>query len=410
MPAINWKDNVMLNIFDEEIDRRHTWSAKYDCAGMFGKPEGLLPLWVADMDFRAPACVIDAVKKTAEFGVFGYSSPDESYCEAVIDWFTRRHSWTPKREWLVKTSGVVVAIAMAVQTLTREQEAVLIQPPVYYPFANAIRNNNRRLVSSPLVYRNGTYRIDFEDFEKQIVDRAVKLFILCNPHNPVCRSWTRDELRQLGSICKKHHVYVVSDEIHCDITMPGHGYTPFLVANPDMENLAVICTAPSKTFNLAGLQASNIFIPDESIRRAFTASIDRSGMGLINLMGLVACRAAYTGGEEWLEACLRYIRDNLSYVRNFLHRELPEIKLVEPEATYFAWLDCSSLGFASADALDDFITREAGLWLDAGQMFGEEAAQFQRIVLACRRELLEKAMWRLKNAVEKRKTTLFTER
>lgn len=386
--------------FEDKIERRRTWSAKFDCAKLFGKPEGLLPLWVADMDFRAPECVIDALKQTVDFGVFGYSSPAEAYFDAVTGWFSRRYHWTPKAEWLVKTPGVVVALAMAVQTLTREGEAVLIQPPVYYPFANMVNNNGRKLIRNPLVLKDGKYSIDFADFEQKILDNDVKLFMLCNPHNPVCRSWRPEELREMGRICRKHHVYVISDEIHCDITMPGHTYTPFLAANPELEDLAIVCTAPSKTFNLAGLQTSNIFIPNEDVRKAFAASIDRCGMGLLNLPGMIACRAAYDGGEAWLEECLAYIRSNLDYVRSFLQEHIPEIRLIEPEATYFAWLDCSALGFETGDALDAFITDEAGLWLDAGQMFGPESAQFQRIVLACHRDTLEQAMQQLKQAVE----------
>lgn len=385
--------------FDQYIDRYNTWSSKYDCAEMFGKPEGLIPLWVADMDFQAPDCVKEALRKCVDFGIFGYSTPQKDYFDAVIGWFTRRHGWTPKPEWCVRTCGVVVSLAMAIQSLTREGDSILIQPPVYYPFADCICDNGRKMIHNTLLYKNGRYSIDFADFEAKIVDNDVKLFILCNPHNPVGRVWTPEELSRMGAVCKKHHVYVVSDEIHCDILLPGHSYTPFLAANPDMEDLAVICTAPSKTFNLAGLQTSNIFIPNEALRTAFKNSLDRCGAGPMNLPGMVACKAAYEGGEEWLDECLAYINGNLQFVREYLRTEIPQIKLVEPEATYFAWLDCSALHFSTGDALNAFITDCAGLWLDDGQLFGEVSRQFQRIVLACRRELLEKAMHQLKDAV-----------
>lgn len=386
--------------FDAPIERRGTWSAKFDGAKSFGKPEGLLPLWVADMDFPAPHAVKEALEACVNFGIFGYSTPDDTYIDAVTGWYTRRHGWTPRAEWLVKTSGVCVALAMAVRALTKEGDGVLIQPPVYYPFANTIRNNHRTVVESPLVYKDGRYSIDFADFEAKAADESVKAFILCNPHNPVCRVWTQEELQKLGDICHRHGVFVISDEIHGDITLTGHAYTPYLRANPTLENETIVCTAPSKTFNLAGLQASNIFIPNTEVRAAFQREIDAAGLGLLNLAGLVACKAAYTGGAEWLDACLAYMRGNLDYLRDYLAKNIPEIRLVEPEGTYFAWLDCSALGFDSADALDAFITERAGLWLDAGQMFGATAGQFQRVVLACRRELLAEALERLKAAVD----------
>ena len=385
--------------FDAPIERRGTWSAKFDGAKNFGKPEGLLPLWVADMDFPAPPAVKEALEKCVNFGIFGYSTPDDTYIDAVTDWYTRRHAWTPRAEWLVKTSGVCVALAMAVRSLTKEGDGVLIQPPVYYPFANTIRNNHRIIVESPLIYKEGRYSIDFADFEAKAANADVKAFILCNPHNPVCRVWTQEELQKLGDICHRHGVFVISDEIHGDITLTEHAYTPYLRANPTLENETIVCTAPSKTFNLAGLQASNIFIPNADVRAAFRREIDAAGLGLLNLAGLVACKAAYTGGEKWLDACLAYMRGNLDYLRDYLATSIPEIQLVEPEGTYFAWLDCSALGFDSADELDAFITERAGLWLDAGQMFGPEAGQFQRVVLACRRELLAEALERLKAAV-----------
>lgn len=386
--------------FDTPIERHGTWSAKYDGAKKFGKPEGLIPLWVADMDFPAPPAVREALQKCVDFGIYGYSTPDDSYTAAVIEWFARRHGWTPKAEWLVKTPGVCVALAMAVRALTKEGDGVLIQPPVYYPFADTIKRNRRTLIENNLIYEDGKYRIDFDDFEAKVNSGSVKAFILCNPHNPVCRVWTRGELRRMGEICRAAGVYVISDEIHCDITLPGHDYTPFLLANPELEAQTVVCTAPSKTFNLAGLQASNIWIPSAGIRRAFQREIDAAGLGLLNLAGLVACKAAYSGGDAWLDDCLAYIRGNLDMLRGFLKENLPEIKLIEPEGTYFAWLDCSALGFESADALDAFITDRAGLWLDAGQMFGAAAGQFQRVVLACRRSLLSKALDNLKKAVD----------
>ena len=334
-----------------------------------------------------------------EHGIFGYSDVKSDYFDAVSAWFSRRHHWQPQPQWLVKTPGVVFALAMALRALTRPGDAVLIQPPVYYPFFSVIRDNDRAVVENPLVYRNGRYCIDFADFEQKIVERQVKLFILCSPHNPVGRVWTVEELRRMGQICQKHHVYVVSDEIHCDFAFDEHPHHIFLTANPALAEQTILCTAPSKTFNLAGLQVSNIWIPNERIRAAFLKEIDRSGYSQLNALGLVACQAAYESGAEWLDQCRAYLRENLNELRAFLAEHIPQIKLVEPDGTYFAWLDCSGLGL-SRSQLDDLIVNRAKLWLDAGHIFGGNGGQFQRVVLACPRATLKQALGRLESAVQ----------
>ena len=298
----------------------------------------------------------------------------------------------------MKTPGVVYALAMAVRALTQPGDSVLIQPPVYYPFYSVVRDNERKLVESELIFRDGRYAVDFADFEQKIVRHRVKLFLLCSPHNPVGRVWTREELERIGRICKEHGVFVVSDEIHCDFAFPEHPHTPFLTANPDLAEQSVVCTAPSKTFNLAGLQVSNIWIPSAEVRKRFVREIDRSGYSQLNTLGLVACQAAYAAGGEWLEQCKIYLRDNLDFLRDFIAARIPQIKLVEPEGTYFAWLDCSGLGL-SRQELDDLILNHAKLWLDAGHIFGGQADQFQRLVLACPRETLKQALDRLEQAV-----------
>lgn len=384
--------------FNEIIDRTNTNSLKYDFAVERGRPADVLPLWVADMDFRAPEPVLEALHKAVEHGIFGYSEAKSDYYEAVSAWFRDRFGWQTQPEWLVKTPGVVFALAMAVRALTRPGDSVLIQPPVYYPFFGVIRDNGRNIVENELVYRDGRYTIDFADFEQKIVRNQVKLFILCSPHNPVGRVWTREELARIGQICKEHGVFVVSDEIHCDFAFPEHPHTPFLVANPDLAEQTVICTAPSKTFNLAGLQTSNIWIPGKELRQRFIREIDRSGYSQLNTLGLVACRAAYADGGEWLEQCKAYMRSNLDFLRNFLTAHLSQIRLVEPEGTYFAWLDCSGLGLSRRE-LDDLILNHAKLWLDSGHIFGGQADQFQRIVLACPRKTLEQALRQLEQAV-----------
>ena len=389
-----------MKIFDEVIDRKNTNSLKHDFAVENSLPEDVLPMWVADMDFKAPPSVLEAMKKSAEHGIFGYSDIKSDYYDIVSSWFLRRFGWKTEREWMVLTPGVVYALATAVRAFTKKDEAVIIQPPVYYPFYNVINNNERKLIESPLVYKDGKYEIDFEDFEKKIVQNDVKLFIFCSPHNPVCRVWTKQELQKLGEICRKHNVIVVADEIHCDFTWEGHPHTMFTEAVPEMKNRTMICTAPSKTFNVAGFQISNIFIPGEEIREIYKKEVAASGYTVPSNPGVIACKAAYEGGEQWHEECKEYIRGNLDYIRDFLNSNIPEIRLVEPEGTYFAWLDCSGLGM-SADELNSLIINKAKLWLDAGGIFGEIAEQFQRIVLACPRSTIEKAMESLKAALEK---------
>lgn len=384
--------------FDTVIDRKNTNSIKYDFAVERGKPADVLPLWVADMDLRAPEPVLEALHRSVDHGIFGYSDARSGYYDAVCGWFEQRFGWKTQPEWLVKTPGVVFALAMAIRAVTRPGDHVLIQPPVYYPFFNVIRDNGRVVVENELVYRDGHYEIDLEDFERKIVAHQVKLFILCSPHNPVGRVWSVDELERIGDICRKHDVFVVSDEIHCDFAFPEHPHHVFLSAVPELSDRAIVCTAPSKTFNIAGLQVSNIWIPNEQIRKAFLKEIDRSGYSQLNSLGLVACQAAYDAGGPWLEQCRSYLRANLDHVRDFLAARIPQIKLVEPEGTYFAWLDCSGLGL-SCGALNDLIVNRAKLWLDAGYIFGGNAGQFQRVVLACPRATLQQALERLEQAV-----------
>lgn len=385
--------------FDEEIDRRNTNCLKYDFAVERGKPEGILPLWVADMDFRTAPEILDALHRQVDHGIFGYSEAKGDYFKAVHDWFLRHFNWDLKEEWLIKTPGVVFAIAAAVKTFTKPGEAVLLCQPVYYPFMECIMDNDRKLVNSQLVYENGSYHIDFDDFEQKIEQQGVKLFLLCNPHNPVGRVWTRQELEKIGEICLRHGVLVLSDEIHCDFTYEGHVHVPFASIREEFADNSITCTAPSKTFNLAGLQVSNIFIPNPRIRSQFRHGVDACGYSQLNVMGLVACQAAYTYGEEWLSEVKAYLKGNLDFVRVFLAENLPQIKLVEPEGTYLVWLDCSALGLHYKE-LENLVVQKANLWLDGGAIFGRATEQFERINIACTRATLEKAMRQLKAAVD----------
>lgn len=384
--------------FDKEISRRNTNSLKYDFAVERGRPADVLPLWVADMDFPAPQPVLDALRRAVDHGIFGYSEVKDEYYRTVSSWFKTHFGWETKPEWLIKTPGVVFALAMAVRALTEPGDSVLIQPPVYYPFYEVIRDNDRRIVKNELVYKNGRYAIDFADFEAKIKENEVKLFILCSPHNPVGRVWTKTELQKLGEICEKYGVTVVSDEIHCDLAFAEHPHTVFTNACPNLAERSIVCTAPSKTFNLAGLQVSNIWIQNADIRRKFQKEIDRSGYSQLGALGLVAAQAAYETGEEWLAQCKDYLRGNLDFLRSFLQDRLPQIKLVEPEGTYFAWLDCSGIGLDRKE-LNDLVINKSKLWLDAGHIFGKKSELFQRIVLACTRRTLEQALTQLEIAV-----------
>ena len=388
-----------MQIFDEKINRFGTGCTKFDSIARNGYPMDTIAMWVADMDFRAPQCVQDALADAVKFGIFGYSLPDQSYFEAVHGWFLRHHGWEIKREWMMHTPGSDTALAATVRAATKEGDSVLVMPPVYYPFYDVIRLNNRNLVESHLNYENYRYRMNFADLEQKIVDNDVKLLLLCNPHNPVGRVWTMDELQTVGALAEKYHLTVVSDELHSDFAFPGHPHTPFLNACPQLQNQTVVCTSPSKSFNLAGLRTSNIFIPGEELRAAFKAKLEAAAIREPNMLGFVACKAAYNGGEQWLEECKAYMQGNLAYVRQFLQENLPQIKLVEPEGTYVAWLDCTGLGL-NKEQLDDLILHKARIWLDTGSMFGQCSALFQRVVLACPRSVVEEAMERRLDAVK----------
>ncbi len=394
----------MMYNFDEIVDRNNTNSIKYDFAVERGKPEGILPLWVADMDFQTPTEVQNALQEAVSHGIFGYSDVKADYFSVIHDWFYKHFNWDTQAEWLVKTPGVVYAIAQAVRAFTNEGDGVLIQQPVYYPFRGSVLSNDRKLVVSSLVYQDGKYSIDYEDFENQIVIHKVKLFILCNPHNPVGRVWTVEELTKIGEICLKHKVLIISDEIHCDFIYPGSRHIVFANINDAFADNTITCTAPSKTFNLAGLQVSNIFIKNEVLREKFTKEIERSGYSQLNALGLIACKAAYQYGEPWLTELRAYLVENLNFVREFLRERLPQIKLVEPQGTYLIWLDFSELNLTPSE-MKELIVHKANLWLDAGHIFGKEGNGFERINIACPREILIKAFEQLEGAINALLTT-----
>lgn len=381
--------------FDSVIDRKKTNCLKYDFAKRRGMPEDVLPLWVADMDFRTSSYVQDALNRQIEHGIFGYSEVQDVYFEAVRGWMKRHYDWEVSPKWLIKTPGIVYALAMAVKAFTQPGDGVLIQLPVYYPFSEVIEDNGRVMVSNTLVYgEDNKYHIDFDDFERKITEGNIKLFFLCNPHNPVGRVWTKEELIRMGDICYKHHVIVVSDEIHADFVFRGK-HEVFANLKKQYEEITITCTSPSKTFNLAGLQISNIFIANPQIKRAFRKQIDASGYSQLNVMGLVACEAAYRDGDEWYHAMHRYVRDNITFTKEYVEKNLPGVTMVDHEGTYLVWLDFRGTGL-NVEQLDDLIIHKAKLWLDSGKIFGDSGKGFQRINVACPRVVLEDALSRLK--------------
>lgn len=386
--------------FDTVPNRRGTNCFKYDFAREMGMPEDVLPLWVADMDFPTAPAVLERLHALAEHGIFGYTGVKDAYFSAVHNWYAQRFGWETQRSWLVTTPGVVFAIAIAIRAFTQKGDAILIQQPVYYPFANKVTENDRRLAVNPLILKDGRYEMDFADMERKIVDYHVKMLLLCSPHNPVGRVWTKEELLRVGEICQKHGVLVVSDEIHADFTYAGHTHHVFASVKSEFADFTITCTAPSKTFNLAGLQNSNIFIPNRQLRHAYKKELSACGCGGTNCMGMAACQAAYEAGADWLEQLKQYLAGNLAYIRQFLREKLPDIALIEPDGTYLVWLDLRKLGLTEQQQRQ-LIVQDAKLWLDTGTLFGQGGEGFERINIACPRTTIEQAMQRLEHAVHK---------
>lgn len=380
--------------FDTVIDRRNTNCLKYDFAKARGMPEDVFPMWVADMDFQTSSYVEDAITEWSKHGIFGYSEVQTPYFEIVWNWMKEHHGWKPQEEWLIKTPGVVFALALAVRAYTDPGDAVLIQQPVYYPFAEVVRDNGRKVVSSDLYLgEDHRYHMGFEDIEKKIKKEKIRLFFLCSPHNPTGRVWTKEELTRLGDLCVKYGVTVVSDEIHHDIIFRGKHHV-FADLKDEYKEISVICTSPSKTFNLAGMMLSNIFIPNRTLRRKFRKELNKTGISQLGIMGLVACEAAYSNGEEWYQAMMSYVKDNIAFVRQFVEEHIPGVAMVKQEATYLVWLDFRGLGLETEE-LDRCIIHRAKLWLDSGKIFGSSGRGFQRINVACPRCVLKEALQRL---------------
>ena len=385
--------------FDTFIDRHGTSCIKFDFAKERGHSPDELSYWVADMDFKTAPEIISAIKKRVDHGIFGYTDPKEDYFEPVFNWYKHHFGYETKQEWLSVTPGVVSAIATAIQAYTEKGDAVLIQSPVYYPFPGTIAPAGRKVVSSDLVWNGKTYEIDFDDFEKKIRDEKVKLFLLCNPHNPGGRSWTKAELSKIGEICLKYKVIVFSDEIHSDFIWDEYKHTVFASLSPELEKITITGTAPTKTFNLAGLQVSNIFTADETLKRKFKTGLDIIGYSQASVLGMEACKAAYTYGEEWLNQVKNYINDNLNKSVQYINSKIQGVSAPKPQSTYLLWIDCRGLGLTDRE-LNERIRNKAKLWLDAGRIFGKVGENFQRINVATSWSYLEQGLERFTNALK----------
>lgn len=385
--------------FNEHINRRGSNCVKWDEA-----EEGVIPMWVADMDFRVAPCITDAIMRRAEQGIFGYTYVPAGYYDSVVKWFGKRHNWKMNPEWIIYTSGVVPAISAIVKAMTRPDDKVLVQTPVYNCFFSSVRNNDCRLNASPLkevIDEDGlpTYEVNWEDFEDRAADPSTKVFILCNPHNPAGRVWTEEELRRMGDICLKHGVFVISDEIHCELTMPGYKYTPYASLGEEYQHNAAICTSPSKAFNIAGLQIANITIEDEVVRKKVDKAININEVCDVNPFGVETLIAAYNEGEDWLNQLREHLAGTYRYVLNFFHDNLPQLPVTKLEGTYLLWVNCKQTGLTGKEFCDRLL-EEKKLWFNSGEMYGAAGQEYFRINLACPRPQIYEALSRLKDFVE----------
>ena len=384
--------------FDELTDRRHTGSYKWDSA----VGEDVLPMWVADMDFQTVPVIIEALQKRVAHGIFGYTKVPDTYYEAIIRWFSRQHGWSIDREWIQYTIGGVPALSAIIKAMTCPRDKVVVQTPVYNCFFSSIRNNGCEIVTSPLLREGDTYRVDYADLEEKVSDPKVKLFLLCNPHNPAGRVWTPEELRCMGEICFRHDVFVVADEIHCELVMPGYVYTPFASLGEKFLQHSATCISPSKAFNLAGLQIANIVLWSEELRKKVDRAININEVCDVNPFGVAALIAAYSEeGAEWLKQLNAYIAGNYQYMQHFCNERLPQFPLIKLEGTYLAWMDCSVLAL-NAEEIETQLLDEEKLWLNAGTMYGEAGEGFMRWNLACPRSRVEEGLRRFSCFVEKK--------
>jgi cysteine-S-conjugate beta-lyase len=384
--------------FDEIIPRQGTDCVKYDLREAFFGDATVLPMWVADMDFRTPDFVVDAVKRRATHEIYGYSIRGAGWHNALISWLDRRHSWAVQKEWIVFSPGVVPALNMAVLAYTQPGDAVIVQPPVYFPFFSAVENHGRKLVYNPLKLENGRLCMDFDDL-KEKAGQGAKMLFLCNPQNPGGNAWTKEELTKLFDVCRENNIVILSDEIHSDLVLRGKKHTVLASVAPETADFVITAIAPSKTFNLAGMATSALIIPNEELRRRFSETIENLHISLGTLFGNVTSQAAYTHGDQWLGELLDYLRRNVDSAEAYFRKYIPQITMIRPEATYMVWLDCRELGL-NDDQLRDFFIKKARLGLNEGRTFGPGGEGFMRMNIACPLATLRDALERLKNAVD----------
>ena len=386
---------ITKEFFDQINDRRIPGDIKYEhVEGV--EDQDLIPMWIADMDFKCAPQIVEGIKRGADRAIYGYMEPDAEYHQAIIDWYGTRFGWTIKPEEIIPMPSVMFGVGCTVKALTEPGDGVLILEPVYYPFRGVVEANGRKKIVSEMKLVDGRYEIDFEDMEKKIVDNEVKLFILCSPHNPVGRVWTHDELTKVAEICKKHDCYVLSDEIHSDFIYPGAVHTPFATISEDAANRTITCTAPTKTFNMAGIQVSNIMVVDPEIRKKVFDEMAATGYFEINNLAIAALKAAYNESEEWLAELLKYLKGNIDLVSEISDRTEGKIKLIEPQGTYLLWLDCRELGLDD-DALYDWFLYKTGIRMHKGVTFGPSGSGFVRMNVACPRSVLAEALDRIES-------------
>lgn len=389
----------MSDFFDEIIDRTNTNSVKHDLKEtIFGRND-VIPLWVADMDFRVPQCVSDAIQRRASHEIYGYSFRPDSFYSAAINWMRRRYNWNPPKEWFSFSPGIVPGINMTILALTSPGDKIAIQPPVYFPFFDAVKNNKRNLVENPLILRNGRYYMDFEDLENKL-KKGVKMLILSNPHNPGGSVWTKDELKHAGELCHKYNALIISDEIHADIIFGEHRFTPMASISEETAHRTISFFSPSKTFNIAGLATSIAIIPNPVLRKKYNSIIEQIHIGNGNLFGTIAFEAAYNGGDKWLDQLLEYLWNNVRFIDHYLKTNIPDIKMIIPEGTYLAWLDCNSLNIPQQN-IHDFMVKEAYVGFNEGSTFGRNGKGFQRLNFGCPKIVLEQALKNIYAALEK---------
>jgi len=388
--------------FDEIIDRKNTCSVKWDRTDAIFQKENLLSMWVADMDFLSPRPIIEAITCRAEHGVFGYIFLSSQYYKAIINWFQRRHDWTLDKSWIYNVPGVLPGISFSVQAFSNPGDKIIVQNPIYTPFYHIIKNNGRKRLLNPLDLSNGHYEMDFKDLNAKARHPRAKLMILCNPHNPTGRVWTRDELTTLGEICLENNILVIADEIHCDLVYPGYKYTPFASISSEFAQNSITCNSPSKTFNLPSLKIANVIIPNSELRSNFNKIRQSHHITEPNCFASFGLEAAYNECEDWLNALILYLKENLEFLKNFVKENFSEVKVIEPEGTYLVWLDFRELGYDSKE-LTNILFDKAKVALWEGYLFGKGGKGFERINIACPRSILKEGLNRIATAIKNSK-------